>query len=80
MKAGFATPSPDPEKDCLLVPNCIGKSRDKRLWIGSQLEDCKDYGEMAFRRPVEKGYVVNWEAEKEIWDNTFFDKGAQLKA
>jgi actin-related protein 6 len=26
-----------------------------------------------FRRPVEKGYVVNWEAEREIWDQSFFD-------
>ena len=80
MKAGFATSSPDPEKDCHVVPNCMAKSRDKRVWVGSQLENCKDFGEMAFRRPVEKGYLVNWEAEKEIWDSTFFDKGALLKA
>ncbi|KAG6997511.1 hypothetical protein G7Y79_00040g076760 [Physcia stellaris] len=32
-----------------------------------------------FRRPVEKGYLVNWEAEKAIWDNTFIDQGARLK-
>ena len=80
MKAGFATTLSDPEKDCHVIPNCMAKSRDKRIWVGSQLENCKDFGEMAFRRPVEKGYLVNWEAEKEIWDNTFFDKAAQLKA
>ena len=80
IKAGFATTLSDPEKDCHVVPNCMARSRDKRVWVGSQLESCKDFGEMAFRRPVEKGYLVNWEAEKEIWDSTFFDKGAQLKA
>jgi actin-related protein len=31
---------------------------------------------MAFRRPVEKGYLVNWEAEKEIWDRMFLDEGS----
>lgn len=31
-----------------------------------------------FRRPVEKGYLVNWEAEKEIWEHEFFEDKAQL--
>ena len=30
---------------------------------------------MAFRRPVEKGYLVNWEAQKEVWDHTFLSDG-----
>lgn len=34
---------------------------------------------MAFRRPVEKGYIVNWEAQKEIWDHEFFDDKAPQK-
>ncbi len=79
MKAGFANTPPDPEEDCHVIPNCMGRSRDKRVWVGAQIEGCKDFGEMAFRRPVEKGYLVNWEAEKEIWDNTFFDRDAKLK-
>ncbi|KAI9793186.1 MAG: Actin- protein 6 [Peltula sp. TS41687] len=81
MKAGFAqsTTPADPSNDCHLIPNCIGRARDKRIWIGGQLHNCKDFGEMAFRRPVEKGYLVNWEAEKEIWEKTFFDKDAKLK-
>lgn len=79
IKAGFAQPSPDPAKDCRVIPNCIARGRDKRIWVGVQLDHCKDFGEMAFRRPVEKGYLVNWEAEKEIWENSFFDKDAKLK-
>ena len=79
MKAGFATTSPDLDKDCHVIQNCIARGRDKRVWVGAQLDNCKDFGEMAFRRPVEKGHLVNWEVEKEIWDNTFFDKGAKLK-
>ena len=80
MKAGFATATPNLGIDCQTIPNCIAKGRDKRVWIGAQLENCKDFGEMAFRRPVEKGYLVNWESEKEIWHQTFFDEKAILKA
>lgn len=78
MKAGFVASSPVSE-DCQVIPNCIARERGKRVWVGAQLEKCKDFGEIAFRRPVEKGYVVNWEAEKAIWDTTFIDQNAKLK-
>ena len=77
MKAGFATTEPCPE-DCQAIPNCLAKDRGKRVWVGAQLEKCNDFGEIAFRRPVEKGYLVNWEAEKAIWDHTFLEKNAKL--
>ena len=77
MKAGFAKSSPTLD-DCHAIPNCLARDRGKRVWVGSQLEKCNDFGEIAFRRPVEKGFLVNWEAEKAIWDNTFIDKGAKL--
>lgn len=78
IKAGFATPTSTLE-DCLIIPNCIAKDRGKRVWVGPQLEDCNDFGEIAIRRPVEKGFLVNWEAEKGIWDQTFFKSNAKLK-
>jgi len=80
IKAGFASEAPQLE-DCKVIPNCIARSfRDKRFYIGSQLDhECKDYGELQIRRPVEKGYVVNWESEKCIWDYTFFNNDAELK-
>jgi hypothetical protein len=58
--------------DCRVIPNCIARStRDKCSYIGSELDACKDFGELAFRRPVEKGFIVNWEAEKAIWEHEF---------
>ena len=78
IKAGYASDDSNLE-DCEVIPNCIARDREKRTWIGSQLEKCKDFGEIVFRRPVEKGYLVNWEAEKAIWDATFFEKTAKLK-
>lgn len=77
MKAGFATSAPT-LLDCQNIPNCLARDRGKRVWVGAQLENCNDFGEMVFRRPVEKGFLVNWEAEKAIWDSTFIDKGARL--
>ena len=77
MKAGFASTDPSPE-NCQVIPNCLAKDRGKHVWVGAHLEKCNDFGEIAFRRPVEKGYLVNWEAEKAIWDHTFFEKNAKL--
>ncbi|KAL9097599.1 MAG: hypothetical protein Q9165_000496 [Trypethelium subeluteriae] len=79
IKAGYASQTPNPDEDCHIIPNCIARSRDKRIYVGAQLEECRDFGEMAFRRPVEKGYLVGWEAEKEIWEQSFFYQNAKLK-
>ena len=78
IKAGFVTDNPNVES-CQVIPNCIARDRGKRIWVGSQLDRCNDFGEIAFRRPVEKGFLVNWEAEKAIWDGAFIEGGANLK-
>lgn len=67
---------------CRVIPNCIARStRDKRTYVGSELDECKDFGELAFRRPVEKGFIVNWEAQKAIWEHEFMggEAGAGLR-
>lgn len=56
----------------------MARDRERKVYIGSELEKCKDFGEIVFRRPVEKGYLVNWEAQKEIWEHEFFDNKAPL--
>jgi actin-related protein 6 len=74
LKAGLvATSTADVSYDsCTVIPNCIARStRDKRGYVASELTQCKDFGELAFRRPVEKGFIVNWEAEKAIWEHEF---------
>jgi actin-related protein 6 len=78
IKAGYstlnATTPPPGNETCRTIPNTIVRSqRDKRTYIGSELHDCVDFGELAFKRPVEKGYVVSWESQKAIWENEFFD-------
>jgi actin-related protein 6 len=79
IKAGFAREEPS-YSNCSVIPNTIAYSaRDKRSYVGSQLEKCMDFGELGFRRPVQKGFVVNWESEKAIWEEEFFDEGAAMK-
>ncbi len=79
IKAGLSPPaSTSLETTPTVIPNCLARGRDKKVYIGSQLSTCKDFSEMSFRRPVEKGCLVNWEAEREIWENEFLDPKEQL--
>jgi actin-related protein 6 len=76
LKAGYSLlNATDPSlSTCHLIPNTLARSaRDKRTYIGSELHSCIDFGELAFKRPVEKGFIVNWESQKAIWENEFFD-------
>ena len=75
IKAGFAT-SDSADESPRVVPNCIARDRQRKTYVASELERCKDFGEMVFRRPVEKGHIVNWEAQKEIWEREFLDDKA----
>lgn len=81
IKAGFCTPDSEPKlEDCHLVANCIARSqRDKLTYIGAELDDCGDFGELQIRRPVERGFVVNWESEKAIWERTIFNPKSALQ-
>lgn len=81
MKAGFApvTTPADVLSSCGIVPNAIARMRDGRTYIGSQLNSLTDWTEATFRRPVERGQLVNWEAEREIWEHTFFDNKTAKK-
>lgn len=79
IKAGYvATGDADAQPEApRIIPNCVARGGDKKtVYVGSELEACPDFGEMAFRRPVEKGFIVHWEAQAEIWEREFIDEGA----
>lgn len=78
IKAGYALAGPVSDTEalsrCHIIPNALARIRDKRTYIASQLDtQVSQWNEATFRRPVERGQLVSWEAEKEIWDHTFFD-------
>lgn len=86
IKAGFvkSASSTVDDNDAIdeprVIPNCIARDRSRKTYVASDVESkCKDFGEITFRRPVEKGYIVNWEAQKEIWDHEFFARDAPMK-
>ncbi len=78
IKAGFAPSWPSLDTDTLkrshTIPNSLARTRDRRTYVASQQDNISQWSEATFRRPVERGQLVNWEAEKEIWDHSFFDE------
>eukprot|EP00889_Picochlorum_renovo_P005789 jgi/Picre1/32819/NNA_008149.t1 len=46
------------------------------LWVfkkdfGEEILQIKDVSSLSLRRPVDRGYVINWEIQKEIWGYGF---------
>jgi len=68
VKAGFSN-SPVAK----VIPNCItkAKSEKRRAFIGDQIDDCRDLSSLFYMLPFQKGYLVNWEHQKTVWDYVF---------
>eukprot|EP00795_Rhopilema_esculentum_P005169 gene5169-300_t len=56
-----------------LVTNacCKSKSERRKVFIGDQLNECKDFSGLFYILPFQKGYLVNWEVQRQIWDYVF---------
>ncbi|KAI0926977.1 hypothetical protein AcV5_007630 [Taiwanofungus camphoratus] len=55
-----------------IIPNAIVRSKgDKITYFGHELKRCRDYSSLHYRLPFEKGYLVDWDAQKAIWDGMF---------
>lgn len=69
LKAGFGG-----ETDPLaVVPNCVGRlpstASSKKWFVADQLQaDDADVTGVSLRRPIDRGYLINPEVEKEVWD------------
>lgn len=77
IKAGFVTN--DSIDDPRIVPNCIARDRSRTTYVADELQNCSDFSDLQFRRPVDRGFIVNWEAQCEIWNRQFFDDNASLR-
>lgn len=69
LKTGW---SEDFSSNVKVIPNCVSKvkSERRRPFIGDQLDDCKDYSGLFYILPAQKGYIVNWDVQKQVI-NTF---------
>jgi len=80
LKAGFASADPNAQSDCRLIPNCItkAKSEKRRAFIGDQIDDCRDLSSLFYMLSYQKGYLINWDHQKTVWDYTFGKKTFNL--
>ncbi|TRY75044.1 hypothetical protein TCAL_07010 [Tigriopus californicus] len=65
LKAGYSSwSSPN------VIPNSItkAKSEKRRIFIGNQIDECRDLSSLYFMLPFQKGYLTNWDYQKQIWD------------
>ncbi|VDC01837.1 unnamed protein product [Peniophora sp. CBMAI 1063] len=66
IKVGLASTS---SQDAKVFPNAVIRSKgDKTTYYGSDFANCKDAASLNFRLPFEKGFIVDWDAQKAIWD------------
>ena len=50
------------------MPNCVAKPKgEKRSYMCDEIHNIKDISSLNLRRPIDRGYVVNWDLQKEIW-------------
>jgi len=65
-----------------LMPNCImkAKSEKRRAFIGDQIDDCRDLSSLFYMLPFQKGYLVNWDHQKSVWDYVFGKQCFNLRA
>ncbi len=61
---------PPPPPLCSMFPNAVGKLSGKKL-LGQEIWDAQDVSSLQLKRPVDRGYVVNWDLQKEIWGHGF---------
>ncbi|KAI0657259.1 actin-like protein Arp6 [Cubamyces menziesii] len=56
----------------LIIPNAVVRSKgDNATYIGHELAKCRDYTSIRYRLPFEKGFLVDWDAQKAVWDGIF---------
>eukprot|EP00252_Welwitschia_mirabilis_P024620 TRINITY_DN7356_c0_g1_i6.p1 TRINITY_DN7356_c0_g1~~TRINITY_DN7356_c0_g1_i6.p1 ORF type:complete len:403 (-),score=62.93 TRINITY_DN7356_c0_g1_i6:28-1236(-) len=65
-KVGFAGDS----NPTVVVPNCVGRQSSKKF-VADQIEQCDDIAGISLRRPFDRGYMINPDLQKEIWDRIF---------
>ncbi|PKI82958.1 Actin- protein 6 [Malassezia vespertilionis] len=54
------------------MPNAIARTRPgvrRQVLVADQIETaCMDYGGLQLRLPIDRGFVVDWAAQKNVWD------------
>jgi len=61
------------DKQARVVPNCVIKAKNvrSRMFIGDQIDECKDMSALFYLLSFQKGYIVNWDYQRQVWDRIF---------
>ncbi|CAF1509095.1 unnamed protein product, partial [Didymodactylos carnosus] len=57
-----------------IIPNCVMKSKfyPRRVFIGEQvITECPNKTSLYYQLPFQKGYLVDWNVQKSVWDHLF---------
>ncbi|GJP61111.1 hypothetical protein CLOP_g18315 [Closterium sp. NIES-67] len=55
-----------------VIPNFVAKAKGlKRPFVADLVDTCPDIKGLGVLRPVDRGYVVNWDLQRSIWDRAF---------
>ncbi|CAI7869125.1 unnamed protein product [Closterium sp. NIES-54] len=55
-----------------VIPNFVAKAKGlKRPFVADLVDTCPDIKGLGVLRPVDRGYVVNWDLQRTIWDRAF---------
>ena len=58
--------------NCTFHPFRIrSKFERRRSFIGDQVEECKDLSSLYYLLPFQKGFLVNWDTQRQLWDYVF---------
>ena len=55
------------------LPNGIFKAKNdhKKDFISGELSKCKDFSCLYYQLPFQRGYLLNWDVQRKVWDYTF---------
>eukprot|EP00324_Dicrateria_rotunda_P009291 CAMPEP_0206177164 /NCGR_PEP_ID=MMETSP1474-20131121/60438_1 /ASSEMBLY_ACC=CAM_ASM_001110 /TAXON_ID=97495 /ORGANISM="Imantonia sp., Strain RCC918" /LENGTH=195 /DNA_ID=CAMNT_0053588783 /DNA_START=6 /DNA_END=590 /DNA_ORIENTATION=- len=54
------------------MPNGLAKSKtEHKVFVGDQLENCTDFSALQYRLSLERGCLVNWDTQAEVWSRAF---------
>ncbi|CAF4949785.1 unnamed protein product, partial [Rotaria sp. Silwood1] len=57
-----------------IIPNCVMKSKfyPRRTFIADQIDnECPNKTSLYYQLPFQKGYLVDWNIQKQVWDHLF---------
>jgi actin-related protein len=53
------------------MPTAVARTGDSRKYVGDAIDGVQDPSQLHFRRPFDRGYLMNWDVTQELWDRAF---------